>query len=102
MASLFEILDPSAFAYEPAFGLARQDGGLGPPSGIGGWIRTGYDANGDSMTQGRPNCAGWSGAGSGQIALLSSDWSSATTTTSPWDVAIGLCVASRAVWCVED
>src|SRR5437899_259888 len=42
MASLWEIHEPSNLSYNTTLGLTGKDTGQGPPSGLSGWIRTGY------------------------------------------------------------
>jgi hypothetical protein len=55
MASLWEIFDTSNLKYDTVLGLTQDDSGFGPPSQIGGWIRTGRFAS-TVGPAGAPNC----------------------------------------------
>src|SRR5271167_3122520 len=53
-ASLWEILNPTTLAYDVEDGATNDDAGSGPPSDLGGWIRTGSFSSGASG-----NCRVW-------------------------------------------
>ena len=103
-ASLWEILDTSQLKYNTTLGDARDDSGQGPPSFLGGWVRTGY--NGDtSNTPGQANCNNWtstSGGDYGTYAQLPRDWAIGGEDVHIWEVGTTLCSTSARVWCVED
>lgn len=112
MASLVEILDPTDLTFDTD-GDAIQfgsDQGVGPPSGVSGWVRTGSLSN-DSTTPGLANCNAYGqfangaplGPGSrGTTVSLLGDLTRGATVTGPWNAATDLCVNSHAVWCKED
>jgi hypothetical protein len=106
MASLWEIHDPSNLRYDTTRGFATADSGSGPPSGWGGWIRTGNDALGESNVVGAINCNAWTSNsvnhfGSG--VLLQLQWGSlAESLISPWRAGGAACNIQIKVWCVED
>ena len=56
MASVWEIHEPSNLRYDTNLGFNLDDSGLGPPTGPGGWIRTGLVSNVSGVT-GVGNCA---------------------------------------------
>jgi hypothetical protein len=105
MASLWEILNPTDLAYNATLGENQDDEGLGPPSGLIGWIRNGWPAN-----AGNPggNCTAWTSNGSsdfGTFASLTSPdrWGSPSTVISPWVSSAGAnCSSPLPVWCVQD
>ena len=102
-ASLWEIMDPSNLKYDTDLGVTRDDSGQGPPSYLGGWVRTGYSSNNDS-TPGRGNCDAWASNDSGHrgtFASLPRDWI-AGGDIHVWEVGAGPCDLSRYVWCVAD
>jgi hypothetical protein len=103
MASLWEILDPSALSYNTTLGYTTDDSGQGPPTTRNGFIRTGYDQSLSGAGQG--NCNGWTSntdAGFGTVAWLNSEWGDTAPSMHVWNTAIGVCNYARLVWCVED
>ena len=89
---------------EMSMGFA-SDAGKGPPSGLVGWIRTGFYSNGSSGTWGYDNCTVWTSKSSlekGAVVYLQAEWSNAGNTFG-WSGANWDCDAINArVWCVED
>ena len=102
-ASLWEILDVSNLEYNQDLGATNDDSGYGPPSSIGGWIRTGYSENND-VIPGKANCSNWESTDfSGTIISLSSDWTNSDERDiSVWDAELQGCSSTAQVWCVED
>ncbi len=103
MASLWEILDTSNLKYNTSLGATRDDSGQGPPSGIAGWVRTGY-AGHTEEAPGRSNCNNWTSSDildQGTWAMVPYDWSSAQD-IHMWDVNDFACSIYANVWCVED
>jgi len=108
MATLWEILDVSSLRYAIEVGDAatHDDSGQGPPSGDGGWIRSGWYSNGDPQV-GLANCEVWTSS-------LSSRWGTVVKLEEnldeprevewlgPWNPAVIQCNMPRRVWCVED
>jgi len=112
MASLWELVDLSALDYLnfPFLALTKADSAGGPPSGIAGWVRTGYDNDGTSQG-GRANCFTWSSNSSsdfGSVAGLQSLWDDLSFSNPPTLIGDGWrgfgqrCDVSTAVWCVAD
>ncbi len=111
MASLWEIFDPSSLTYDTALGFTVDDSGSGPPSGVGGWIRTGFYSS-SSQTPGQANCSLWTSVeGSGTVVWLAGVWlfpagapeaSNYIFMTLPWIAVAGSCTAGSRVWCVTD
>jgi hypothetical protein len=107
MASLYEIFDTSNLKYDTKRGQTAADSGEGPPSGVNGWIRTGFSSN----TTGGPglaNCAAWASALAtdlGTAVRLREEWDAPAGLISPWKAAEGLeqptCVDLLPVWCVQ-
>ena len=102
-ASLWEILDVSNLEYNQDLGATNDDSGSGPPSSIGGWIRTGYSENND-VIPGKANCTNWSTtSGNGTTVKLVPNWDvSSIKDIHVWDVENHPCSSNRYVWCVED
>ena len=74
MASLFEILDPTQLYYgcptDPSqvFHLPDpSDQGNGPPTGVFGWVRTGYSSALTPAPPGATNCSAWTEGTAGGI-----------------------------------
>ncbi len=102
-ASLWEILDTSNLKYNTDLGLMLEDSGDGPPSYLGGWIRTGY-LSAWSSTPGIGNCDNWTYSfshHSGTVAYLPIYWSVGGNFNN-WYVYDQACNATMHVWCVED
>lgn len=105
-ASMFELVDPSNLQYNPNLGATRTDSGMGPPSGMQGWIGTGGPKS-YAATSGSANCYGWDTSGTGEygtVVTLQSEWSSANNQYDLhiWDAGIQECVTNQRVWCVAD
>ena len=102
MASLWEIHDTSNLRYDTALGITLSDSGFGPPSGIGGWIRTGSAAS-NATDVGRANCINWTSAsGWGTVASPDPTWDEAPVVISPWSAGVVPCGSTFRVWCVQD
>jgi len=110
MASLWEIFHMSVLRYDTSLGWTQPDSGAGPPTGTGGWVRTGgFDSvSGESGT---PTCNVWasnSPLDQGTIVGLLSGWGmNLISPIIPWgavSTSIGniSCNQLRPVWCVED
>ena len=102
-ASLWEILDTSNLVYNTALGVipSGADAGSGPPTGLEGWIRTGY-ASSLVNTPGQGNCGSWQLAtGFGTTVRLVSNWTAAGD-IHVWDAGTAVCGNPAYVWCVED
>ena len=102
-ASIWEVLDISNLKYNADLGLTLDDSGQGPPSYIGGWIRTGYTSD-STNTPGLGNCSIWTISDdgySGSVAYLPIDWSVGGNFDN-WYVYGQQCDATMHVWCVED
>jgi hypothetical protein len=110
MASIWEILDPSALEYDTSNGRGLGDSAEGPPAGMPGWIRTGSESlliyPGQEALPGLANCAAWTssfGIYFGSEVALTAYWnSSAPTTFEFWYPSTTACDATRPVWCVQD
>jgi len=103
MASLWEILDPSNLKYDTDLGRTQADSGQGPPSYLGGWVRTGYYSS-SSSTAGVGNCKAWTSSSSGDYgttAYLPNDWT-AGQDIHIWEVYAPQCNLSGYVWCMAD
>jgi len=103
-ASLWEILDPSHLKYNTTLGATSDDSGQGPPSSLGGWVRTGYNSS-NGITPGQANCYNWSSNSSsnyGTYAQLPSTWTAGSQDMHVWDVHVTPCSGSARVWCIED
>jgi hypothetical protein len=108
MASLYEIFDTSNLKYDTNRGQTAADSGAGPPSGVNGWIRTGYSSD-DSGFPGQANCAAWTsnnGILLGTAVRLREEWDASAGLISPWKAAQGpeqpFCDATLPVWCVQN
>lgn len=110
MASLWEIFDPSNLRYETALGLTLGDTGSGPPSGHGGWIRTGFEKLSQPTfpDAGTVSCNGWTSSDvmeHGSVVRLPNHWDLLAGTAipvSPWGPQSIPCNQGVPVWCVED
>ncbi len=102
-ASLYEILDTSNLRYNADLGWTAADSGQGPPTGLVGWVRTGYDSSG-SDTPGQGNCDNWDSNAEGVYgakASLPHYWP-LPPDMFVWEVSTGTCNNFGWVWCVED
>ena len=111
MASLWEILDTSNLKYASQLGLQILDQGSGPPSGIWGWVRTGWTTTAGSLSgsdvPGMAHCFLWtsnSDSYSGTIVRLNNDWTKNFRSRSiePWQADAESCDNKEHVWCAED
>jgi hypothetical protein len=107
MASMWEILEPSALKYNTDLGYTKADSGQGPPTiplrGVGGWVRTGYDSD-TSTTPGQGNCNAWDSDSSdhrGTHARLPTVWNEEHDIY-VWETGATACNALLRVWCVAD
>lgn len=104
MASLFELVDLGTLAYDARRGQTSPDAGSGPPSGVGGWIRTGNLPSTDSGP-GFGNCSAWTSADPleyGSVAELGLDWGGAALAVSPWVPDASPCDSTLPVWCRQN
>ncbi len=104
MASMWEILDPSALRYNPNLGDGNDDSGMGPPSYTPGWIRTGYQMTDTAIIPGKANCGAWQeNDGYGTIVNLPADWDVQNQQDIQfWDAAFRSCKKETQAWCVSD
>lgn len=111
MASLWEILDTSNLKYATQLGVHILDQGSGPPSGSGGWIRTGWTTTSGSLegsdVPGQAHCFLWTSSSdsySGTIVWLTNDWTKNWKSRSiePWQAGAVSCDNKENVWCAED
>jgi hypothetical protein len=108
MASLYEIFDTSNLNYDDDRGQTAADSGEGPPSGVSGWIRTGYSSN-NSGGPGQANCDAWTTStgnpNKGTAVRLREEWDAGAGLISPWKALEGseqpFCDATLPVWCVQ-
>ena len=103
MASMWEIVDPSALKYNTGKGSSEDDSGQGPPD-FWGWVRTGAESS-NVQAPGMGNCNAWtssSGSDYGTIAQLPHDWLSANPNFDIWHVGFVNCSQAVRVWCVAD
>ncbi len=109
MASLWEILDPTALQYETSlgFGGALFDTGSGPPTVFVAWVRTG-NLSSTTGGSGSANCGGWTNPDIGDFgtaAGLPGSWDSSLPLDpriTPWEAQTVPCILDRRVWCIED
>ncbi len=109
MASMWEIVNPTALSYETTLGAQFAYSGSGPPS-LAGWIRTGQPVS-ISDVIGVANCNAWTTSASnayGTTANLPSQWRfdpqiyGGHYFTAPWVTATTTCDQIRPVWCIQD
>lgn len=105
VASIWEILDPSALVYDTSLGYTQADSGQGPPSyhWAHGWVRTGYWAADGGSAAGIANCQAWTSDSPnyyGTFIDIRSDWT-ATREVGVWRAFAGACNIDRRVWCVR-
>jgi hypothetical protein len=108
MASLWEILSVSDLRYatEVSDAAIQADSGQGPPSDLGGWIRTGWLSNSGTIP-GNANCDTWTSSGesrSGTLVKLQGTWDLPFEVDwlGPWNPAQVPCSTPIPVWCVAD
>lgn len=109
MASLFELLNPSALTYDTTRGIVYADSGSGPPQEVG-WVRTG-NASRNTNVAGTGNCNAWSSADVadyGTSVFLPFIWAVNPQTNvngtqvGPWFAAARTCNTPLPVWCIQD
>ncbi len=110
MASLGELLNPSALRYDTTLGRTRSDSGGGPPYLSFGWVRNGNSGSGGSL--GPANCSPefgpvpWTSASNldrGTTAGLEIVPSGGQLFESPdWVVFEQPCNTTHSAWCIED
>jgi hypothetical protein len=97
-ASMWELINPSALAYDTWLGEVRDDSGTGPPGYDLAWARNGYQSNGSSI---RGNCGDWTNGTSGKGNALKLDTSSGDAQPI-WKSEFRDCFDLFPAWCVED
>ena len=109
MASLWEIFDVSNLTYDTVRGFAGTDAGEGLPTGVTGWVRTGYHSADGTTTPGLGNCQAWTSISTsdhGTVVMMGFDWTREGVAISPWEpitpTAFIRCDQNNRVWCVED
>ncbi len=106
MASLWEILSPSAMQYDTVLGGSAPDSGYGPPDNYQGWVRTGSTSNVSTTDPGISNCALWTSnlrSDYGTRASLVPYWILDPNVVSPWLTGPSPCDTTfLGVWCVEN
>lgn len=108
MASLTEILDPSNLQYallDPLIAARAEQDARGAPHPEG-WVRTVYQLGSGVGPPGQANCFSYSSFANatefGTVARLTSDWTTAPLSVSPWSTRTETCLTNVRVWCVED
>jgi hypothetical protein len=104
MASVWEVHEPSNLRYDTNLGFKLDDSGFGPPTGYGGWIRTGFVSNVTGNT-GVVNCGVWSSNSafdSGTQVNLQQDYINSGPASTPWFGGTFSCNFPSRVWCVQD
>ncbi|TKJ29784.1 MAG: hypothetical protein CEE40_07440 [Chloroflexi bacterium B3_Chlor] len=106
MAALWEIWDVSNMTYNTSLGyqIVGGDQGDGPPTDVGGWVRTGSIANTGTGAPGTNNCGSYTqedGAMGGTVVSLPNNWSAPTSTIGVWEAGIKNCDSFQPVWCVR-
>lgn len=125
MASLYEMVQPSALQYDTTLGLTTPDSGQGPPTELLsepllplGWVRGGAQASSAQISgvPGASNCNAWTEATSavhGSVATVWFDWTETGVFLVPffadfkllwpWFVGTATCdFPGISVWCVHD
>lgn len=104
MASMVEIADPTNLRYNTELGFTLADSGLGAPTGVGGWIRTGFVSAGNGVS-GESNCLAWTSSESfdfGTTTALAVNFNSNAQSFNPWIGSALPCGEVNFVWCVQD
>jgi hypothetical protein len=105
MASLWEIFDTSNLHYDTSLGYTQSDAGSGPPSGVNGWVRTGFVAPVAGGQPGSANCNAWSKDADsvfGTVIFLGPVWESPSIQINPWGTLAPSCDTQHRVWCVQN
>jgi hypothetical protein len=105
MASIWEILDVSNLRYDTTRGFITTDSGFGPPSGVFGWVRTGWTPEVGST--GSANCDAWRSNNpgySGTAIELPNDWENISLgiEIGSWIAGTMQCDTEAGVWCVQN
>jgi hypothetical protein len=106
MASIWEILEVSNLRYDRALGFTTADSGFGPPSGVFGWVRTGWTPD-VASTPGIGNCDAWRSnnpAHHGTLIELPNDWENISLgiEIGSWHAGPSTCDFETRVWCVQN
>ncbi len=106
MASLWELMDTSNLTYDTGRGMVGADSGSGPPSGVMGWMRTGYWLPDGVDSAGVGNCQAWTSNSPddhGSLMYLTFGWSEPATAAGPWKSVgrVNSCDRTYRVWCVR-
>lgn len=108
MASMWELVNPSALSYDTTRGYTNADSGSGPPV-LSAWIRTGESA-GTINIPGAANCNAWTSNSPndyGTAVNLPFAWTydpqfQPHYLTAPWMAAAVTCDQVRPTWCIQD
>lgn len=116
MAGLFEFITLSGleYLYDIQRAFYTSDQGTGPPTGVAGWVRTGWveEKEGTAGHRGPkasyPDCNQWTASSPGAYGLMikfddvwGNPWRDEFT-VAPWVTeCIGECNSQYPVWCVE-
>lgn len=117
MGSPSEIWNTSSLQYDTSLGVTETDSGSGAPSGLLGWIRTGYNAN-TCVVNNTCNCTGWTSNSPNEngSTMMIAPWNNigedGNMQPQMWQArpphdSGGLhygvkCSSVQSVWCVED
>lgn len=99
-ASMWELINPSALAYDTILGAQDEDSGSGPPGFRPAWVRSGASFNSNNSTRG--NCDGWTifTGGSGATAELRTPIDAQGQPA--WEMDDVGCDIVLSAWCIED
>lgn len=103
MASFWELFSLTNLRYDTTRGFREADSGVGPPSGVEGWVRTGTFAAGVN-TAGIGNCMAWTSSDpiSGTTVRLDAFFNNAAGNASPWEGITFSCATRHRVWCKQN
>jgi hypothetical protein len=106
MASIWEILDVSNLRYDRTRGFTTTDSGFGPPSGVFGWVRTGWTPD-VIPSAGIANCDAWRSNNHGfhgTMIELPIDWENISLgiEIGSWHAGPAACDFETRVWCVQN
>jgi hypothetical protein len=107
MASLWKILDPSNVKYDTQLAITNGGSGLGPPSVLRGWVRTGFSSSEPGTFEpGRAKCAAWTigdNSQAGTFVSLNQEWDGGSfTNVNQFIPNVAGCQSLAQVWCVQD
>jgi hypothetical protein len=105
MASLWEIYEVTELRYDRTLGFQNADSGFGPPSGVFGWVRTGWTP--EVGGTGTANCDVWrsnNSGFSGTMIELPIDWENIElgNEIGSWHSGTAQCDFKTRVWCVQN